>query len=120
MLDHAGLGQHLQTALSVYMSCDCTAAAVIQLVIQQCTSMCLNIAMARYRKDAKSAQNCSVCLSDAGMTLQKATARSRGPNLISLLLDGLTRLVRPRPGPGWKEWHWPRDKPRFGNQHQFR
>ncbi len=53
MLDSAGLGQHLQTTLSVYMSRDCTAAAVIQLIIQQCTSMCLsqscrNIALARY------------------------------------------------------------------------
>lgn len=55
-----------------------------------------------------------------GMTLQKATARSRAPNLISLLLDGLNRLVRQRPGPGWKVWRWPRDEPRFANQPQFR
>ena len=116
------MGQHLQISLSVYMLCDCTAAAVIQLIIQQCTSMSRNIAMARYsyRKDARSAQICSVCLSDAGMTLQKATARSRAPNLISLLLDGLNRLVRQRPGPGWKVWRWPRDEPRFANQPQFR
>ncbi|KAL0028774.1 hypothetical protein WJX79_006642 [Trebouxia sp. C0005] len=55
-----------------------------------------------------------------GMTLQKATARSRGPNLISLLLDGLARLARQIPGPGWKVWRWPRDERRFGKQTQFR